>query len=222
MESASGTGRRSEEKRQAILDAALRVFTANGYLGTTTDQLAAAASVSKQTLYKYFHDKEGLFTALITTVSDRIHDPFQELTAAMGTAPDSEAAVRILAEQFAHSIMSAQVQQIRRLVIAEAARFPDLGRLYWQRGFERVLASVAACLRVLAERELLAIADPAVAAQHLAGILLWIPSNRVMFCGIPDQFEAETELKEVIELGVKAFISAYRFEITEIQNAQQG
>lgn len=55
----------SEEKRQQILNHSLGVFVANGYVGTSTDQLAAAASVSKQTLYRAFGDKEGLFTALI-------------------------------------------------------------------------------------------------------------------------------------------------------------
>ncbi|MHA7305683.1 TetR/AcrR family transcriptional regulator [Arthrobacter sp. TMN-49] len=203
--------RRGEEKRQQILDAALTLFVANGYVGTSTDQIAAASSVSKQTIYKYFADKEGLFTALITDVSDRIHNPFDELTDAMRSAPDAETAIKLLAEQFTRSIMNPRVQEIRRLVLAEATRFPDLGRLYWQRGFERVLKSVTNCLRLVAERELMSISQPSVAAQHLTGMLLWIPSNRVMFCGPASGFDAD-ELTQLIDLGVEAFISAYRSE----------
>lgn len=203
--------RRGEEKRQQILDAALTLFVANGYVGTSTDQIAAASSVSKQTIYKYIADKEGLFTALITDVSDRIHNPFDELTDAMRSAPDAETAIKLLAEQFTRSIMNPRVQEIRRLVLAEATRFPDLGRLYWQRGFERVLKSVTNCLRLVAERELLSISQPSVAAQHLTGMLLWIPSNRVMFCGPASGFDAD-ELTQLIDLGVEAFISAYRSE----------
>ncbi|WP_022888133.1 TetR/AcrR family transcriptional regulator [Agromyces italicus] len=209
--------RRSEEKRQQILDAALTVFVANGYVGTSTDQVAAAASVSKQTIYRYFADKEGLFTALITDIGDRIHNPFDDLTQAMRSAQDAESAIKLLAEQFTRSIMNPRVQEIRRLVIAEAARFPDLGRLYWQRGFERVLESVATCLRLVAERGLLSIPQPAIAAQHLTGMLLWIPSNRVMFCGPGHALEGD-ELTGSIESGVRAFIAAY---LPEAKGAQR-
>lgn len=211
--------RRGGDKRQQILDAALRLFVANGYLGTSTDQIAAASSVSKQTIYRYFVDKNGLFTALITDVSDRIHNPFDELTDAMRSAPNAETAIKLLAEQFARSIMSPRVQEIRRLVLAEAIRFPDLGRLYWQRGFERVLESMANCLRLLAERELLSISQPSIAAQHLTGMLLWIPSNRVMFCG-PDRGVGADELTRLIDLGVGAFISAYRPETKDQPHAE--
>src|SRR5690554_5879039 len=94
------TSPRNEEKAQRILDASLAVFVAQGYVGTSTDQIAAAASVSKQTIYKYFSDKEGLFTALITNVGDRIHNPFEPLIDAMGSAADAESAIKVLAEQF--------------------------------------------------------------------------------------------------------------------------
>ncbi len=203
--------RRSSAKRKQILDAALAVFVAHGYVGTSTDQIAAAASVSKQTIYKYFSDKNGLFTAIITDVGDRIHNPFDELCLAMGTASEAVPAVKLLAEEFTASIMNPRVQEIRRLMIAEAPRFPELGRLYWQRGFERVLGSVAACLEVLDGRGLLSIAHPDMAAQHLTGMLLWIPSNRVMFCG-PEQAPGTAELSTIIDQGVAAFVSAYRPE----------
>lgn len=207
-------GRRNSDSRKKILDAALAAFVANGYVGTSTDQLAAAASVSKQTIYKNFSDKKGLFNALITDVGERIHNPFEELEAAMRTAPGAESAVRLLAEQFTRSIMNPQVQEIRRLMIAEAPRFPELGRLYWERGFERVLESVAVCLQEVARRGLLTIDRPEVAAQHLTGMLLWIPSNRVMFCG-PEQAPSADELSAVIDQGVAAFIAAYRPEAKE-------
>lgn len=207
-------GRGPEDKRKRILDASLTVFLANGYVGTSTDQIAAAAAVSKQTIYTYFVDKNGLFTALITDVCDHIHNPFDELGREMRSAPDAETAVAMLAGQFTLSIMNPRVQEIRRLVLAEAARFPDLGRLYWQQGFERVLDSVANCLELLAGRGLLAIPDPSVAAQHFSGMLLWIPSNRVMFEG-PQRHYAEDELRNFIDLGVQAFISAYRHDDKE-------
>lgn len=201
------TGTREATRRRQILDAALTVFLENGYVGTSTDQLASASSASKQTLYKYFTDKEGLFAAMIVELGDSIDDPFAD--ASRSADVDAETAVRAIAEQFTRSIMSPRVQQIRRLVIAEAARFPDLGRLYWERGFERVIASVARHLEVLDGRGLLAVPDPLIAAQHLAGLLLWIPSNRVMFHGRVDAVTPE-ELTGFADAGARAFLAAYR------------
>lgn len=200
---------RATTRRRRILDATLGVFVENGYVGTSTGQLAAAAAISKATLYKEFGDKEGVFRALIEDAAERIEDPFAPLVAAMQEVSSAEEGVAMLAEQFTRSVMAAPVQSLRRLVIAEAARFPELGTLYWERGFLRVLTSVASCLRVLDQRELLSVPDAELAAQHLTGMLLWIPSNRIMFHtagGPPD----ERALQHVIEEGAAAFVRAHR------------
>ena len=58
-------------KQEQILQGATRVFLKHGYAGTSMDRVAAEAGVSKQTIYSYFQDKEGLFTALIERVTIR-------------------------------------------------------------------------------------------------------------------------------------------------------
>ena len=52
-------------KRQAILNAAKRVFIAHGYSGTSMEAIAEAAPVSKPTLYNHFKGKQELFAAVI-------------------------------------------------------------------------------------------------------------------------------------------------------------
>ncbi|MGC0272596.1 TetR/AcrR family transcriptional regulator [Pseudactinotalea sp. Z1739] len=199
---------RSAQKRELILERAIDVFTAHGYVGTTTDQLAAAASVSKQTLYKEFGDKEGVFAALIQFACDQVDDPFAPLVEQMHSIASADEAVELMATQFTRSIMSPYVQQLRRLVIAEATRFPHLGMLYWEEGFLRVANSVARCLSVLADRGLLDLPDAQLAAHHFAGMLLWIPGNQTMFA--VSQPLDEPELIETITAGSKAFLRAYR------------
>ncbi|MBP2436072.1 TetR/AcrR family transcriptional regulator [Microbacterium amylolyticum] len=199
---------RSVQKRELILERALEVFVAHGYVGTTTDQLAAAASVSKQTLYKEFGDKEGVFAALIRFACDRVDDPFAPLVDQMRNIDSADDAVALMATQFSRSIMSPYVQQLRRLVIAEATRFPDLGQLYWEEGFLRVVNSVARCLSILDERGMMEIPEARLAAHHFAGLLLWIPSNQTMFAATMPL--GEQELIETITAGSQAFLRAYR------------
>lgn len=204
------TTARSTQKRELILERALEEFTARGYVGTTTDQLAAAASVSKQTLYKEFGDKEGVFAALIHFACDRVDDPFAPLVDQMHSIAAADEAIDLMTAQFTRSILSPYVQQLRRLVIAEATRFPHLGLLYWEEGFLRVVNSVARCLSILAEREMLHVPDARLAAHHFAGMLLWIPGNQTMFApGLPID---EPELAATISAGSRAFLRAYAAE----------
>jgi len=198
---------RSAPGRERILDRALEVFLARGFVGTTTDQLAAAAAVSKQTLYKEFGDKEGVFVALIEHACASVEDPFAPLRGDMQEVRSAQQGIALLAERFAGSILSPRVQRLRRLVIAEAVRFPHLGRLYWEGGFAPTLESVAACLEVLDHRGLLAIPDPSAAAQHFAGLLLWIPGNRTMF--LVEEPGDPAGLRAEIDAGCAAFLRAY-------------
>ena len=62
--------RRSTRKRKAILQAAATLFLRNGYLGTSMDEIAALAGVSKQTVYKHFGDKQELLLAIVNDALD--------------------------------------------------------------------------------------------------------------------------------------------------------
>jgi len=69
---------RTARKRRAILDAATTLFLREGYLATSMDQIAAAASVSKQTVYKQFADKQSLFREIVTGTVAEVSDPVAE------------------------------------------------------------------------------------------------------------------------------------------------
>ncbi|MEL6601300.1 MAG: TetR family transcriptional regulator C-terminal domain-containing protein [Pseudomonadota bacterium] len=67
------------EKRDLILEAALDVFSNNGFRGSTLDQIAAAAGISKPNLLYYFDGKEAIHQALLTRLLDTWLDPLREL-----------------------------------------------------------------------------------------------------------------------------------------------
>jgi TetR/AcrR family transcriptional repressor of mexJK operon len=202
-------GSRSARKRQLIMEAATTAFLRNGYLGTSMDEIAALAAVSKQTVYKHFTDKQRLFSDIILATSDQvIGELLEQATGALPETDDLEEDLGQLARQLIAAICEPRVLRLRRLVIAEAERFPELGRTYWERGFERGLNTLAERLQRLAERGLIQLEDPQLAARQLAGMALWVPVNRVMFCGEAGALPA-ADIDHYAAAAARTFLDAY-------------
>ena len=198
---------RSARKRQAIVDAATTVFLSKGYSGTSMDEIAALAAVSKQTVYKHFANKERLFAEIVRAATDQV-DRVIQLVADAPITGDLSADLGRLARELLTTLMRPQLIRLRRLLIANADRFPELGLLWYERGFERALASMADMFTRLADQGQLRLADPMAAAHHFAGMLLWIPMNKVMFCGDRHN-SSKAELHRYADAAVAAFIAAY-------------
>ncbi|MER5612360.1 MULTISPECIES: TetR/AcrR family transcriptional regulator [unclassified Streptomyces] len=199
---------RSARKHQAILEAATTVFLSKGYSGTSMDDIAKLAAVSKQTVYKHFADKEKLFSEIVLATTDRI-DGMIDLVAAVPADADAlEENLTRLARQFLAALTRPQVLQLRRLIIANADTFPELGAAWYEQGFERVLVTLSETFRHLADEGLLRTDDAMLAAHHFAGLLLWIPVNKAMFHGSAQHTEAD--LDHYAAAGVRAFLAAHR------------
>jgi TetR/AcrR family transcriptional repressor of mexJK operon len=199
---------RSSRKRRAILDAGTTLFLRNGYLGTSMDQIAAQARVSKQTVYKQFADKESLFSAIVTAAVDAAGDPVHEEAAALADSDDLAADLRALARDQLGKVLQPQLMQLRRLVIGEAGRFPELGRAFFDRGAGRTTAALAAAFARLTERGLLRADDPELAAAHFNWLVMAAPVNRAMLLG-DDAIPTPAELDRYADGGVRAFLAAY-------------
>jgi TetR/AcrR family transcriptional regulator, mexJK operon transcriptional repressor len=208
-----GAGRPEEEsrsarKRRVILEAATTAFLRNGYLGTSMDEIAALAGVSKQTVYKHFADKERLFADIILGTIDQVGEPFYAGIDTLQDTDDLEKDLGELARRLITIVMQPQVLALRRLVIAEAERFPQLGRAYYERGPERTAATLASHFQRLAERGLQRLDDPLRAANHFNWLVTSIPLNQVMLCGDADRFTA-ADLEDFADSGVRVFLAAY-------------
>jgi TetR/AcrR family transcriptional repressor of mexJK operon len=197
---------RAERKAAAILDAAGEVFLAKGYVGTSMDEVAAVASVSKQTVYKHFRDKEALFHELIIATVQRSGE-VADAPVLPGERP-WEDELRAYARVLLHGVMQPRVLRLRRVVIGEATRFPALGRAFYDRGLARTVATLAPFLSGLAEEGRLAVDDPPLAAEHFVWLVLSIPLNRAMLLG-DDHGVAAEDLDRYADAGVDAFLAAY-------------
>jgi AcrR family transcriptional regulator len=200
--------RRSTRKRRAILEAATTVFLRNGYVGTSMDEIAALAAVSKQTIYKHFADKESLFSEIVISTVNAASDPvYNEVTNLKDTG-DVEADLRDLARRQLGRVMQPRLLQLRRLVIGEAGRFPELGRTFYERGAGRTLAALATAFERLAERGVLQLDDPLLAAAHFNWLIMSNPLNQAMLLG-HDEPPAAAELDRCVDTGVRVFLAAY-------------
>jgi TetR/AcrR family transcriptional regulator, mexJK operon transcriptional repressor len=199
---------RSARKRKLILDAATQAFLTRGYDGTSMDDVAALAAVSKPTVYKHFADKERLFYEIVLATTDPMSELVGLVDTAFSAARDLERDLRTFARQFLGALMQPDVLRLRRLVIANAERFPEMGRAWYEHGFERVLAALASQLERLTEQRALDAHDAHMAANHFVGLLLWIPINKVMFTGAVDG-QSEAELQRYADEAVRVFLKAY-------------
>jgi AcrR family transcriptional regulator len=201
---------RSDQRRRAIIRAATEVFLQHGYLGATTDEVAARASVSKQTLYKHFADKHTLFAEVIldTTVSV-VEGLAGAVARRLEDTDDVPAALLGLAEEWMSGLLHPDVLRLRRLVIAEADRFPEVGRAWYDRGFGPALSILGEALERLASRGLLRrVDDPSLAAYQFAALVMYQPMNQAMFTGTA-AIPAPDELGRIAQSAVGVFLSAY-------------
>ncbi|MES2246756.1 MAG: TetR/AcrR family transcriptional regulator [Pseudomonadota bacterium] len=199
--------KRSDRKRRLILEAASTVFLDRGYNGTTMDEVATLAGVSKPTLYRHFTDKERLYAAIIQLTADDVDKVIQLVAGSLADASHPREALQGLARKLVTALMQPELLRLRRLVIANAERFPEVARAWFAQGFERVLATLAASFERYAQRGLLKVDDPLLAANHFTGLLLWIPLNRAMFTG--DHASDPAELERYANAAVDAFLSGY-------------
>ena len=134
---------RSARKRRAILDAARTLFLRNGYAGTSMDDVAALAAVSKQTVYKNFADKQRLFTEFIGSDIAQVEGSTHALIEPMPDTQNLEADLRAFARRHLADVMQPHLLQMRRVLIGEAERFPELAQTWYENGPERSCAIFA-------------------------------------------------------------------------------
>lgn len=167
---------RSRDRRQAILAAARRLFLEQGYAGTAMDAIAAAAGVSKATLYSHFGSKEALFGSIVEARCRALLEPLAETGAADATLADR---LRRFALRFTELVTEPEAVALHRLVLAEAPRFPELARIFNACGPERVIARVAEVLRQAAGEEI-GLQHPRAAAELFFTLLMGPWHTRVL------------------------------------------
>lgn len=200
---------RSERKRQTILSAGRVLFLSNGYRGTSVDQIAASAEVSKQTVYKHFGDKQELLQAIVNDALDATVTSFLPRIADVAETTDLATDLAALAADYLRAVLQEPVVQLRRLVIGEANRVPALAQLYYEQAPTRTLTAFADCFARLHDRGLLDAPEPALAAEHFAFLIVGRCIDQALFCGGPAVLHA-IDVECHVRGGVDVFLTGYQ------------
>lgn len=190
------------DRTRRILDAGLQVFAEAGYSGTTMEAVAAAAGLSKPTLYQYFESKEALFQAMMLGQRDRMLDVFEH-PSPRGMVHDLHA----FAWAYADVVMRPDMLSLARLIIGEVQRFPEIGRAYQASGPDRLLAGIMAYLATQRAAGRLVFEDAELAAQDLWGLILSAPRTQALY--MPDALPDRAALARYIDNGLRVFLRAY-------------
>ena len=193
-------------KHTAIVAAAARLFMEHGYGNVSMDAVARDAGVSKATLYAHFTSKDRLFASIVggkcgdvSPVEGAFDEPEQ------GGVETALAAIGMRLLRF---LLAPEVQGILRIVIAESARFPELGAAFLAAGPSAYLARLADWFAAQHRAGRLSVPDPTLAADQFGALLRPLLFLRVLAAVPPAPSEAE--LLATVDAAVATFLRAYR------------
>ncbi len=152
--------------RENILDAALTTFITHGFEASSMEGIARTAEVAKITLYRQFDTKEQLFVEVARRAQLRVRDG---LAFSVDPHAPLEQVLREIIEKLYDGFTQPQYMAVMRMVIADARRFPKLGRAMLNDS-KSAVAPLVDYLQRLREAGQIAIDSPYDAATQIAGM----------------------------------------------------
>ena len=193
----------SEQKREAVLAAALTEFGENGFKDTSMDRVAASAGVSKRTVYNHFPSKQALFDAIAEQLVARAQRgselPYDRMS-------PLEAQLRKIARQVLMMLTSDSFIALARVTLVEVIRSPELGRRTYEL-FRQRQTGLADWLEEAARDGRLAIDDPVWAADQFFGLIKSFAFWPQIIGGQPAPGEVDRE--RIVDSTVAMFLAAH-------------
>jgi len=112
---------RRNGSREAIIEAAERLFLERGFGSVSMDELAEAAGVARRTLYNQFASKEEIFREMLRRVSRQLEDAFPP---GIETQGDVEGVLRLIARMILELHKHPEYLGFLRMVVADSRQFP--------------------------------------------------------------------------------------------------
>ena len=198
--------------RQEILDAALELFSVQGYEATSISQLASAVGIRKASLYSHFESKQAILDALIRATLEQYeqHSIFAKadwddpaFTKDKGDMTPERAA-QLFVGQIRYILHDPQISRVRKMLTIEQFQNPQMARLQTKQTYTDVMGYFTGLVRFLIRQGRLAGPDPEVmAAQLCLPVSMWIN-----LCD--REPEREADVLELVERHIRQFFELYR------------
>jgi len=187
-----------------MLEIARATFLREGYAAASVSEIAAKVGGSKATLYSYFPSKKDLFAAVI-------EEEVRQMLAPMFEMDETQGDVRTVLERFARRFLALLLADdtvaFYRLVVAESARFPEVGQAAYQFGVQHGLDHLAGYFAAAMERGALRRTDASVAVLQFFDLCAGELHRKRLFgvVGADDRDAVEKQAKNA----VATFLAAY-------------
>jgi TetR/AcrR family transcriptional regulator, mexJK operon transcriptional repressor len=159
-----------------LLTVAREVFLELGFGGTTMQEVATRAGISKTSLYREHASKDELFSAVVTDWAALGRDAMRPYLDRLFSADDLHGAFVELATTLQAAVLAPDVIRMRRLVAAESDRFPETAARYLAESWTSNINALADAMTDLARRNL-HVPDPWLAAHQFTWTAIGAPLN---------------------------------------------
>lgn len=197
--------RLDEERLTELLDVATEVFIAEGFSAASTNEIARRANSSKTTFYSRFPTKEQLFLAVLER---RMTGIFQEVAGALPENPPIEETLRNFGLSLIRLALSKEQIALVRVVSMESAKFPELGKRFYELGPKRGEAALVGYFSKQIEKGRLLNEDTRQMAQHFMSLITGGPV-RWFVLGFEPSSLSKSALQKHLNSAIQVFIRAY-------------
>ena len=195
--------------KQEIIEAALDLFSVQGFEATSVSQLADAVGIRKASLYSHFENKHAVLDALVQEVLKQYeeHSLFAraDLEKDAGNLPQtSDDAVKIIQGQIRYILHDHSISRVRKMLVIEQFRNQEMAKLQTKQNYSDIMRYFTGLVKSLIRQGVLAEDDPEImAAQFCLPISVWIN-----LCD--REPERESEIMELVEKHIRQFFRLYQ------------
>ena len=197
--------------KQGILDAALELFSVQGFEATSIAQIAGTVGIRKASLYSHFENKQAILDALVQEVLEQYEEhslfaraDWEKDAGSLPQTPDD--AVQMIQGQIRYILHDPAISRARKMLVIEQFQNPELAKLQTKQNYSDVMHYFTGLVKYLIRHDVLTEDDPAImAAQLCLPVSTWIN-----LCDRePDR---EAEVMDLISRHIQQFFKVYRLE----------
>jgi AcrR family transcriptional regulator len=212
----------SQDRRQRLLDAALELFSSQGYTATTTRQIAASAGVTEAVIYRHFPNKEDLYWAVLETQCSRRRQEAQAEAVLQSEADDAAVFAAIAEGILRRNKADGRFSRLLLFSALENHRLSErVFRTYISPYFDTVAERIRRRIREGAFRDV----DPLLAARGFVGMVIYHYLIEDLFGGKPigalSVQQASRGLAEIWLTGMRVRVPAKQ-QLPRARNGKNG